>query len=112
MKKEKRKKFTLIPFLLIFLALAAGVFSISQRISTEMSRSAVNNLSDSLDLISGTIETILNKEAEFQSIIAQKTAESDDPEQFIQSCESNSTMVKISLIMSGEESGISNNGDS
>lgn len=112
MKKEKRKKFTLIPFLLIFLALAAGVFSISQRISTEMSQSAVNNLSDSLDLISGTIETILNKEAEFQSIIAQKTAESVEPEQFIKSCGSNSTMVKISLIMSGEESGISNNGDS
>lgn len=112
MKKEKRKKFTLIPFLLIFLALAAGVFSIAQRISTEMSQSAVNNLSDSLDLISGTIETILNKEAEFQSIIAQKTAESVEPEQFIKSCGSNSTMVKISLIMSGEESGISNNGDS
>ena len=49
----------LIPFLMIFCILGAVVYSVAQRISEEMSLSAINNLDESLDLIGNTIETIL-----------------------------------------------------
>lgn len=113
MKKEndaRKKKIMLTSFLLIFCMLAAGVFFISQRISDEMSRSAINNLNDSLDLISNTIETILKKEAEFQKLISQEIAESERPEQFVLSYDNNDTMVELSLIMSGEETGLTETG--
>ncbi len=63
MKKRKRneehKKLVLImPIIIVFLVLSAVVFFISKRISTEMSESAIDNLSGSLDLIGNTIETI------------------------------------------------------
>ena len=44
-----------------------------------MSQSAVQNLSESLDLIKCTIEAILNKEAEFQKLMAQEIALAEDP---------------------------------
>ena len=58
--------------ILVFCILGAVVFSVAQRISAEMSMSAINNLSESLELVKGTIEAILTKEAEFQKLIAQK----------------------------------------
>ena len=58
--------------ILVFCILGAVVFSVAQRISAEMSMSAINNLSESLELVKGTIEAILTKEAEFQKLIAQE----------------------------------------
>ncbi len=115
MGKKKRnkaqKKFVLIiPVLAFFCILGAVVFFISQRISTEMSDSAISNLSESLDLLSNTIETILKREAEFQKLISQELASSEDPEDLILSYDQNDTMVKISFIRSGETEGISNTG--
>lgn len=52
--------------------LATIVFTVARKISTEMSASAIQNLSESLDLMKGTIEAILSKEAEFQKLIAQE----------------------------------------
>ena len=76
-----------------------------------MSASAIQNLSESLDLIECTIEAILNKEAEFQTMMAQKVAVADDPKEYIESYSKNQTMVKISLIRAGETQGISNTGE-
>jgi len=98
----------LIPFLMIFCILGAVVYSVAQRISEEMSLSAINNLDESLDLIGNTIETILGIEAEFQVLIAQEMADSKNPEDFVRSYERNSTMIKISIILAGETEGISN----
>ena len=53
------------------------VFSVSQKISKEMSESAIQNLSESLDLLQSTIEAILRSEAEFQSLIAQEIARAE-----------------------------------
>ena len=76
-----------------------------------MSASAVQNLSESLDLMKGTIEAILTKEAEFQQMVAREIAVIEDPEQFILSYDKNQTMVKMSLIRAGETEGISNSGE-
>ncbi len=97
--------------ILVFCILGAVVFFIAKQISEEMSASAIENLSESLELISSTIETVLYKEAEFQQLIADEAATFDDPEKLILSYNQNSTMTKISLIAAGEQTGISNTGD-
>ncbi|WP_325200170.1 ATP-binding response regulator [Oscillibacter sp.] len=76
-----------------------------------MSESAIQNLSESLDLIQSTIEAILRSEAEFQTLIAQEIARVDDPEAYIRAYEKNQTMSKMSLILSGKTEGVSNTGD-
>ncbi len=101
----------LLSIILVFCILGAVVFSVASKISTEMSASAIQNLSESLDLIECTIEAILNKEAEFQTMMAQKVAVADDPKEYIESYSKNQTMVKISLIRAGETEGISNTGE-
>ena len=116
MEKKKNsgtyKKYSLIvSILIIFCILGTVVLIVSKRISAKMSESAVNNLSESLNLLSNTIEAILKKEAEFQKLLSQEMAGTKDLEDFILSCESNDTMVKISLIRSGETTGISSTGE-
>ena len=91
----------LFSIILIFCILGAAVFSVSQKISKEMSASAIQNLSESLDLIKATIEAILKNEAEFQRLAARELAMAEDFEEAICSYEKNSTMVKISVIPFG-----------
>lgn len=98
----------LFSIIAVFAVLGAVVFSVSHKISREMSASAIQNLSESLDLMKGTIEAILNKEAEFQKLIAQEIAAIEDPEEFVRSYNRNQTMVKMSLILTGETEGVSN----
>lgn len=101
----------LLSIIFVFCILGMVVFSVSRKITKEMSTSAIQNLSESLDLIQCTLETILNKEAEYQKIIAQEVADAEDPEEFILSYTKNQTMVKVSLIFTGEKEGISNTGE-
>ena len=81
--KGSRRGSLLISIILVFCILGAVVFSVARKTSTEMSASAINNLSDSLLLVKGTIEAVLMKEAEFQEFIAQEIAASKDPYEFI-----------------------------
>ena len=97
--------------ILVFLILGAVVFSVARKISNEMSSSAIHNLSENLNLIKSTIEAILTNEAEFQLLISNKIALSDDPMEYILAYEPNGTMVKMSLIMAGETEGFSHTGD-
>ena len=76
-----------------------------------MSASAIQNLSESLDLIQSTIEAILRSQSDFQSLIAQEVARADDPVAYICGYEKNQAMVKLSLILVGETEGISNTGE-
>ncbi len=101
----------LFSIILIFCVFGALVFSIAQKISREMSASAIQNLSESLDLIQCTIEAILRNEAEFQGLIAQEIARVDDPEAYICAYEKNQTMSKMSLILAGRTEGVSNAGE-
>lgn len=112
-KKPKRsQRSTLfLSIILVFCILGTVVFSVAKNISEEMSTSAIHNLNSSLDLIQNTIEAILVKETEFQTLLAQEIASSEDPYEFIRSYESNHTMVKLSLILSGKSEGISSFGD-
>ncbi len=96
---------------LVFLVLAVIVFSVSRRVSREMAGAAIGNLSESLELIQGTIEAILGMEAEFQKEIAQELAASGQPEVFLSSYGSNKAMARLSLVFSGETEGISNTGE-
>ncbi|MDE7036208.1 MAG: hybrid sensor histidine kinase/response regulator, partial [Eubacteriales bacterium] len=76
-----------------------------------MSDSAIQNLSESLDLIESTIEAILRSEAEFQKLIAQEIARADDPEEYIRFHEKNQMVAKMSLILSGKAEGVSTTGE-
>ncbi len=100
-----------LSIVLVFSILGAVVFSVSRRISTEMSASAVQNLNESLNLIKSTIEAVIRNEAEFQQMMAQDISRQDDMEEYIRSYQKNETMVRISLICSGETEGISNTGE-
>ncbi|MEY8337489.1 response regulator [Lachnospiraceae bacterium 62-35] len=101
----------LLSIILVFCILGTVVFFVQRKISSEMSASAIQNLSESLDLIKCTIETILKKEAEFQKLMAQEIGASEVPEEYIHSYKKNQTMVKISLIRSGETEGVSSTGE-
>ena len=101
----------MLSIVLIFCVLGTVVYTVSQKISREMSAAAIQNLSESLDLIQSTIEAILRSEAEFQILIAQEIARAEAPESYIRAYEKNQTMSKISLILAGKTQGISNNGE-
>ena len=117
MKKEKNRSRSdkgmplLLSIVIVFSILGVVVFSVSHKISKEMTASAVQNLNESLDLIECTIEAIFNKEAEFQKLMAQEIALASDMEAYICSYQNNQTMVKVSLICTGETVGISNTGE-
>lgn len=101
----------LVSIIIVFIILGVIVFSLAGRISKEMSASAIQNLSESLNLIKCTIEAILNNEADFQKLIAQKAALAEEPQEYISSYKNNSTMVKLSIIADGQTEGVSNMGE-
>lgn len=116
--KEKRLKSRtdkriplLFSIILVFCIFGGVVFSVSQKITREMSEAAIQNLNENLDLIKCTIESIWSKEAEFQKLMAQEMAALEDPEDYIRSYQKNQTMVKISWIRAGETEGISSTGE-
>ncbi len=117
LKKEKEKKkfgnsaSLIITILVVFCILGGVVYSIERKISIQMSEAAIENLSENLELLKGTIQAILNKEAEFQSMLADEIALMDQPEDFIYADHSNKTMVKLSMIPYGEREGISSTGE-
>ena len=76
-----------------------------------MSQSAIGNLSESLELLKGTIEVLYQREAEYQKLMAEELSIISDPEEFILSYDRNSTLVKMSLVFTGETEGISNTGE-
>ncbi|HBA51064.1 MAG TPA: hybrid sensor histidine kinase/response regulator [Lachnospiraceae bacterium] len=101
----------IVSIILTFIILGAVVYSVAGQISSQMTQSAIDNLSESLGLLRGTIQAVLQKEAEFQKFIAQELALLEDPESFVLSYNTNKTMVKVSLIAAGENTGISNTGE-
>ena len=113
-KKGKQKKggWAFLPFsiLLVFCILAVVVGAVSRKISKKMSEAAIQNVSESLDLIQCTIEAILQSEVEFQLLIAKEIARESNPQNYIRAYERNRTMAKLSLILSGKEEGISSDG--
>ena len=100
----------LVSIILVFLILGIVVFSVSHKITEEMAASATQNLNESLDLIKCTIEAILNKEAEYQQLMAQGIAVMDAPEEYILNYKKSETMVKLGLIRSGETAGVCSTG--
>lgn len=111
--KQKKRQGILLLISIIFVFSVFGfiVSAVSQKTTREMSASAIQNLSESLDLIQSTIEAILHSEAEFQMLIAQELARVNDPEDYIRTYEKNQTMSRMSMILSGESEGVSNTGE-
>ena len=63
-KRENRKGIPLIfSIIFVFCILGTVIFSVSRRISVEMSASAIDNLSESLSLIKGTMEVLLDRKS-------------------------------------------------
>ena len=111
-RSRKDRRFSmLVSIILVFCILGAVVFTVARKIAVEMSESAIQNVSESLDLIKCTIEAILKNEADFQKLAAQKIAMSENPEEYILGYEKNQMMVKMSLILKGKTEGISNTGE-
>ncbi len=108
--RAKRGISLIIPVILFFSIMGVALYLAADKISTQMSASAVENLSENLDLIEGTIEVMLKRQAESQRLLAQELAIMDEPEEFIRSYDRNNTMVKISIVPSGKTEGISNTG--
>ena len=117
MKEKVNKRETeggrslLLAIMLIFCIFGAVVYTVSQKITREMSDSAIQNVSESLDLIQCTIETILRNEAEFQTLIAQELSRAEDPEVYVRAYQRNSIIAKMSFIPSGAAEGLSNTGE-
>ncbi len=101
----------ILSIVLTFILLGGVVYSVAGQISSQMSQSAIDNLSESLGLLRGTMQAILQKEAEFQKLLSQELARLEDPQRFLLSYTTNKSMIRISLINSGESTGISNNGE-
>ena len=101
----------LVSIVLVFLILGVIVFSVSHKTMTEMAASATQNLNESLDLIKCTIEAILNKEAEYQRLMAQGIAAIESPEEYVLNYKKSGTMVKLGLIRSGETVGVCSTGE-
>lgn len=111
-RSRKDRGFSLlVSIIIVFCILGAVVFTVARKIAVEMSESAIQNVSESLDLIKCTIEAILKNEADFQKLAAQKIAMAENPEEYILGYEKNQTMVKMSLILKGKTEGISNTGE-
>ena len=110
-EKKSSRKILITLILTVFLILGSFVFFIAARISQEMSQSAIGNLSESLELLKGTIEVLYQREAEYQKLMAEELSIISDPEEFILSYDRNSTLVKMSLVFTGETEGISNTGE-
>ena len=110
-QKTQRGFSLLFSIILIFSIFGATIFAVSRRMANEMSESAIQNLSESLDLIQSTIEAILRSQADFQLLIAQEVAQAENPETYIRTYKRNQTKAKLSLIVSGETEGVSNTGD-
>ena len=117
MKEKVNKRETeggrslLLAIMLIFCIFGAVVYAVFQKITREMSDSAIQNVSESLDLIQCTIETILRNEAEFQTLIAQELSRAEDPEVYVRAYQRNSIIAKMSFIPSGAAEGLSNTGE-
>ena len=111
-KQKKRRGLSLLfSIIIIFGIFGTIIFAVSRKTAREMSEAAIQNLSESLDLIQSTIEAIMRSEAEFQTLIAQEIARAEDPEEYIRAYEKNQTMSKLSLILSGKTEGVSNTGE-
>ena len=110
-RKSRKRANLLLSIVLVFSILGAVVYTVSQKTSREMSESAIQNLSESLDLIQSAIEAILRSEGEFLTLIAQEIARAEDPEAYIQAYEKNQTISKMSLILAGKREGVSNEGE-
>ena len=111
-RQKKRSGLSLLlSIILIFGIFGTIVFSVSRKITREMSASAIQNLSESLDLIQSTFEAILRNEVEFQTLIAKEVARAEDPEEYVRTYERSQTVAKLSLILSGQTAGISNTGE-
>ena len=88
----KNKGFSLLlSIIIVFFVLGAVVLTLAYRLSKEMSNSAIQNLSESLDLIEHTIEAILRNEAEFQRLVAHEAASAEDPLEYIRTYERSQT---------------------
>ena len=111
-KREKHRGISLlVSIVLVFILLGTTVYAVARKTTEEMADAAIQNLSESLDLIEYTIEAIFRNQAEFQELIAGEAAKASDPEEYIRTYQKNQTMVKMTFLASGKTEGVSNTGE-
>lgn len=110
-KQSRNSNIFICTVVLIFFIMGVFVFAVEHKISKEMSDAAIESLSESLELLKGTIQAILDTEAELQGMMADEIALLKRPEDFISKEHGNQTMVKLSLVSMGNTKGISSTGE-
>ncbi|WP_302962804.1 hybrid sensor histidine kinase/response regulator [uncultured Adlercreutzia sp.] len=114
MEDSRQKRFSgswVIAILLIFAVMGASVYAIAQKTYDDMSDAAIQNLNENLNLMQNTVEAIMGSEAEFQQLIAGEIAQAPDPATYVLGLQNNGTTSKMSVVMEGEATGISNDGE-
>ncbi len=104
-------KVLIFAIVLVFAIFGITVFLIAQKTTREMSNSAINNLSESLDLMKGTVEMLLKSQQEFQEFLATELSDEEDLEKSIQNYDITENITNISVIVEGRSVGVSCNGD-
>lgn len=117
MEKKQReahvrfRAFLVIAIILIFALFGTAVYFVARNVSSQMAQSAINNLNGSLNLIKGTVQALMEEEAEFQKLIAKELSIMEDIEGFVQTYDNNRTVSKISIVLAGSKKGVSNTGE-
>ncbi len=97
--------------LVIFAIMGASIYGVAKKTYDDMSAAAIRNLNENLNLIENTVEAIMRSEAEFQQLIAEEIAAAPDPEDYVLNLRNNDTTAKLSVVMEGQATGLSNDGE-
>ena len=110
-REKKSYASWIIAILVVFAIMGASVYGVAKKTYDDMSDAAILNLNENLNLLQNTVEAIFRSEAEFQMLMAEEIAQADDPLAYILNLKNNDTTSKISVILAGEDVGLSNDGE-
>ncbi len=101
----------IVAVVLIFALMGASIYGVAKKTYDDMSDAAIQNLNENLNLMRNTVEAIMRSEAEFQQLVAEEIAAAPDPSSYVLNLRNNDTTSKLSVVLAGEEAGVSNDGE-
>lgn len=101
----------IVAVVLIFALMGASIYGVAKKTYDDMSDAAIQNLNENLNLMRNTVEAIMRSEAEFQQLVAEEIAAAPDPSSYVLNLRNNDATSKLSVVLAGEEAGVSNDGE-